>query len=199
MDIEELKNKFLHKSVADVKDVDLALRAAPFLIREVVRLEEELQEAEKRIQHISAQFRKQPPLSKKGKKGEAEWNISLDDKKNRLYVTLMGKFDHRSGKLATNHLNLVLENVRKQFDVVFDITLLSPDVSNRANFHLRKAVYTLNRMGVKSVVRVVDPKVNYTLSILEERNRDVTYRVFTVNCLRDAELTLDNEGRYLKT
>ena len=199
MDIEELKAKFLNKSVADVKDVELALRAAPFLIREVVRLEEELNEAEKRIQHISAQFRKQPPLSKKGKKGEAEWDIELKDKKNRLYVTLVGKFDHRSGKLATNHLNLVLENVRKHFDVIFDITQLSPDVSNRANFHLRKAVYTLNRMGAKSVVRVVDPNVNYSLSILEERNRDFNYRVFTVNCLRDAELTLDNEGRYLKT
>ncbi|MBU0991779.1 MAG: hypothetical protein KJ737_04715 [Proteobacteria bacterium] len=197
MNIEELKAKFLQKSVADIKDVDLALRAAPFLIREVVRLEEELKEAEERIKHLNSQFRKQPLTSKKGKKGEAEWDIRLDEKKNRLYFILSGKFDHRSGKSATNHLSMVLESIRKDFDVIIDITNLSPDVSNRVHFHLRKAMYNLQQMGVKSVVRVVDPKAN-PLSVFEERGKDITFKSFTANSLRDADLTLDNEGKFLK-
>lgn len=198
MNIEQLKAKFLQKSVADVKDVDLALRATPFLIREVVRLEEELKEAEERIQHLNSQFRKQPPTSKKGKKGEAEWDIRLDEKKNRLYFVLSGKFDHRSGKTATNNLNLVLESIRKDFDVIIDISNLDQDVSNRVHFHLRKAMYNLQQMGVKSVVKVVNPKTTPSISAFEERGKDITFKSFTANSMRDAELTLDNEGKFLK-
>ena len=199
MNIEELKAKFLQKSVADIKDVDIALRAAPFLIREVVRLEAELKEAEERIKHISSQFKKQPPTTKKGKKGNAEWEIKLDEKKNRVYVTLSGQFDHRSGKAATNQLNMVVENIRKNFDVVIDITQLTPDVGSRVNFHLRKALYILQQMGVKSVVTVTDTKSDQSvISIFSDRGKEPAFKSFTSGSLRDADLSLDNEGKFLK-
>ena len=113
MDIEEIKSRFLNKSVADVKDVDLALKAAPFLIRELVKLQEELALAEERIAYLSSKFKKQPPSNKSGKRGDAEWDIRLDEKRNRLYIVMNGIFDHRSGKSATQNINQVLENARK--------------------------------------------------------------------------------------
>lgn len=199
MNIEELKAKFLQKSVADVKDIDVALRATPFLIREVVRLEAELKEAEERIKHLSSQSRKQPPTSRKGKKGDAEWEVTLDEKKNRVYFIMSGQFDHRSGKAATNQLNMVLENIRKNFDVVIDISHLSPDVSNRVNFHLRKAMYILQQMGVKSIVTVVDSKANQSApSVFSERGKEATFKSSTAGSIRDADLALDNEGKFLK-
>lgn len=52
LDIELLKNKFRHKAEADVKDINLAIKAAPFLVKEVIRLEEELELKEKMIERL---------------------------------------------------------------------------------------------------------------------------------------------------
>ena len=61
MDLNEIKEKFRHKTRADLQDVDLALRAVPVLVREIERLEKLLNESEKKYNHLSDLFGKKRP------------------------------------------------------------------------------------------------------------------------------------------
>lgn len=199
MDIDEIKSRFLNKSVADVKDVDLALRAAPFLIRELVKLQEDLALAEERIEHLSSKFKKQPPKNKSGQKGDAKWDVRLDEKKNRLYVIMEGVFDHRSGKTATHNINSVLENARKDFDAIMDFSKLTADINNRVGFHFRKALYNIQQLGAKSVINISNPRFSKLSLIFNEMTKDGKLLLKTAKNLKDADLALDNEGKFLKT
>lgn len=53
MDLQELKDRFRHKTKADLSDLDIALQAVPFLVRKVEALEAELSNYEKRVEHLA--------------------------------------------------------------------------------------------------------------------------------------------------
>ena len=110
MNLQELKDKFRHKTKADLSDIDTALQAVPFLVRKIEELETELAECEKRFQHLASQRIKQRSLSSKGKKDGVEWEADLDEKKNRLVMRFSGEMSPRIAKFASNSLSPVLSN-----------------------------------------------------------------------------------------
>ena len=82
---------------------------------------------------------------------------------------------------------------------MIDITQLAPDVSNRVSFHLRKAMYVFQQLFVKSVVVVADAKTDPSvIAIFSDRGKESTFRFLSTHSVRDAELALDNEGKFLK-
>ena len=198
MDLDALKAKFRHKTSVDLKDIDIALNAVPFLVREVERLEGELAERNKRIAHMQSQLKRRIPLSKVGKKGAAEWEARVDEDANRLYIRLAGGFDYASAKAASNAILQVLPNIRKGFDVINDISGLGPEFPPKALFHLRKVMYNLKKMGAARVVRIV-PQGQALIRLFDQAAQGAGFQVHTAASLAEAEALLDRSSRFLKT
>jgi hypothetical protein len=198
MDLNLLKEKFRHKRKVELSDLDLALTAVPFLVREVERLEAELENNKSRIAHLSSLLNKRPPTSRKGKRGEGMWEARIDEDKNRLYMSLSGFFDYQSAKEASNIIISMLTSLRENGDAVNDLRELK-GFDQRAVFHIRKVIYTLDYVGVKRVVRIMkdDPQM---LSQLDHiYSSEAGYQLSVAKSVEDAEAILDRSRQFLKT
>ena len=197
MELNLLKEKFRHKQKAELSDIDLALTAVPFLVREVERLEAELESHKSRITHLSNMLNKRPPTSKKGKKGQGAWEAYVDEDKNRLFMTLSGIFDYQSAKEASNAIISVLANLRENADAIHDLRGLK-GVDQRAVFHFRKVIYTLDYVGVKRVVRVMSDAPQLIPHLKKIYANEADYQMSAAISLEDAEAILDRSRQFLK-
>ncbi len=200
MDLKKIKEKFKHKVKADIKDLDFVLDAAPFLVREVERLEIELKESEKRLSHLSELLKRRPPLEKTGKKGDAAWKMYVNEKTNRLYIELLGKFEYRSAKLASNNIIAVLPNLRNDFDVINNIGNINPSYNKKLLFHLKKIMFSLKEIGVRRVISITSPDTPKEISrIFENPSGSENFIASSANSVSEAEGMLDNIAKFLKT
>lgn len=197
MDLQELKNKFRHKTKADLSDIDLALNAAPFLVRTVEALESQLLECEKRIKHLEQQVNKQRPSSYKGSKNGLEWHANLDDKKNRLLLVFSGSINHRTAKLATNSIHQVFLNMRNGCNVIIDISNLT-GFSNRVMFHFRKVLYSLDMMGAEKVIYILPSDETDVANVFRNTSDNFGYQVFTAASIEEAESIIEKSSVFLK-
>ena len=197
MDLQELKDKFRHKTKADLSDIDTALQAVPFLIRKIEELETELAECEKRFLHLSSQRIKQRSLSSKGKKNGVEWDVNLDEKKNQLFMQFSGKMDSRIAKYVTNSLSPVLTNIRDGCNVVNDVSTLS-GVNGRVMFHFRKILYTLDMMGVERVIHIPPSGETPILNAFRSASDSLGYQVITAHSIEEAKSILEKSIKFLK-
>jgi hypothetical protein len=197
MDLQELKEKFRHKTKADLSDLDLALRAVPFLVRKLESLEDELSECDKRVKHFEQQLNKRRPSSYKGKKDGAEWFADLDDKKNILRLSFSGTINHRTAKLASNMVNPIFANIRKGCNVIFDVSTLT-GFSNRVMFHFRKILYTLDVMGVERVIQVLPPDDTAVSGAFRAASEPLGFQVFSATSMAEAESVIEKSASFLK-
>jgi hypothetical protein len=197
MDLNELKKRFKHKTKADLKDIDIALQAVPFLVRKLEELETELSKSEERIFHLTSQMKKRPPLSKKGKKGNSEWEVHVDEKKNRLNLKFKGEFDYKVMKLASNNIMPILPNIRKGCDVINDIGQLS-GLNNRVKFHFKKIMYTLEILGVGRVIYILQESSESLENMLKDLSQHAGYQVYTVKSFQEADDILEKSTKFLK-
>ena len=191
--IDELKKKYKKKSRANILDLEKLQVMVPVLLREICRLEEEV---ERYKACVVALEKKRPPDERKGNSGKASWDVSYDMKANRLVIRLSGVFDYKSAKMASNAVISVLANVEKEFDLINDISGIESITDMRTLFHLRKARYLIVQAGVRRIVRVDREKQSVVSSIFNKHFQ--TGDVIIVKSLEDAEAALDNEGKYLK-
>lgn len=202
MDLEELKERFRSKAVADLKDIDTALKATPYLVRQVMRLEEELDAAEARIAHLSGMLRRRPPTRREGQKNKAAWWMEVDEKRNRLFVSLKGTLDKAAAKLVVNSLLAIVPNLREGFAVITDIRELDyAGIDARIRFYFRKAHYTFANLKVSHVVRVVgeEKKVpNFLFEDPQDMGKTGVPKIHMVRSPKEAALLLDTLGRHLK-
>ncbi|TWI71657.1 hypothetical protein LZ24_01930 [Desulfobotulus alkaliphilus] len=202
MDLQELKEKFQSKAVADLKDINLVLKATPFLVREVIRLEESLAESERRVQHLAGMLRRSPPTHRTGKKDLAAWKIWLDERKNRLYIQLFGKVEKNSGKLISNAILSVMENLHPGFTVVVDLRKMISDLDSRARFYFRKTAYAFTQMQADPIVRVMEDSQSMRF-LFEDMAKcpgpQSDADVHRVKTLEEADRLLDNLGRHLRS
>ena len=199
MDLEALKEKFRNKAAVDIKDVNIAMRAVPFLVREVCRLEAELAEAEKRIAFLTPKVARNLPVEKSGSRGSVKWETRVDEKRNILYISLAGRFDYRSAKAATSHIMQVSQNLRQGFGFVADLNELDPNYDRKFIFHLRKVVYNLSLIGIGKVVCLLPPAVANMKAVFQEKSGSGGYHVFTAQTIHEAEEILRNAGKFLQT
>ncbi len=192
-DIEELKKKYGKKPRASIVDLDRLQIMVPVLLREICRLEDEVERYKVCVRALE---KKRPPDERKGTSGRASWSVSYDMKTNRLLIRLSGVFDSKSAKMASNAVISVLENVDKDFDVINDISGIESLTDMRTLFHLRKARYLLTQAGVRRIVRIDKEKESVISSIFRKHFQDGNV-IFARN-LEDAEAALANEGKYLK-
>ncbi len=193
-DIEDLKKKFKKKTRANVVDIDQLQVMVPVLVREICRLEEDI---EKYRNYIKALEKKRPPDKRHGSCGKAEWSVTYDMKKNRLLIKLMGIFDIKAAKMASNAVISVLENVEKDFDVINDITELETITDMRTIFHLRKVRFLIVQAGVNRTVRIDKEKESLVTSILKKHFQH-GQEIMVVKTMEDAEAALENDGKYLQ-
>lgn len=197
MDLQELKDKFRHKTKADISDIDLALKAVPFLVRTVEALESQLSEYEKRVNHLEQQVNKQRPFSYKGRKNGLEWHANLDDKKNRLLIVFSGSINHRTAKLATNSIHPVFLNMRKGCNAIIDVSALN-GFTNRVMFHFRKVLYTLDMMGAEKVIYILPPGETDVANVFRNTSDDFGYQIFTAASIEEAESIIEKSSHFLK-
>lgn len=193
--IDELKEKYLKKTQVSLTDLPQLQTMVPVLIREICRLEKELEEAQRYIETLES---KRPPTTRKGASGKAEWTAAYDMKKNRLRITLKGVFDSKAAKLASNAIITVLEHSVKGFDLINDIRELETIADMRTVFHLKKTWFHLVQTGVHRTVRVVGPKET-PATILFAKYFKQGPNIMVVQTVEDAEKALENEGKFLTT
>lgn len=197
MNFQELKDKFGHKTKADLADIDLALQAAPFLVRKVEALEAELTDFRKRIKHFEQRLNKSRPFSYKGNKNGVKWRADLDDDNNLLSILFSGSIDHHTAKFATNNILPIISNLRKGCDLIIDFSGLS-GFSKRIMFHFRKILYTLNVAGAEKVVYIFPPDETNIDNVFRKTSESIGYQVFTASSTEDAVSLLKRSGQHLK-
>ena len=197
MDLQELKNKFRHKTKADISDIDVALQAVPFLVRKIESLEAELSESEKRIDHLEQRLKKRRPSSFKGSKNGMNWLANLDDKKNLLLMVFSGETNHRTAKLASNSIHPVFSNMRKGCNVIIDISSLN-GFTSRVIFHFRKILYTLDMMGAEKVIYILPPGERDIANAFRNASESLGYQTFTATSTEEAESILEKSAHFLK-
>ncbi|MBF0118155.1 MAG: hypothetical protein HQK79_04915 [Desulfobacterales bacterium] len=199
MDLEEIKKKFRNKSRADVTELDMVLKALPFLVREIERLESELKNRDDQLAHLSLQVKQRPPLNIKGKKGEAKWESWIDEEKNRLYIKFSGKFDYNSAKSASNNILFIISNIRGDFDLVVDLSKMSSEYSKKVLFHINKVMYTLNKIGIKRIIRVLSSESVQMPGFFDDKSKIGEFKLFTASSIQEADSTIDNlSSKFLK-
>jgi hypothetical protein len=199
MDLEDLKNRFKSKMRADLKDIDIVLRATPFLCREICRVEEELAIAEKRIAFLTEQLnRKMPPMEKEGEREGCRWKAEIDAKHNMLVSFLSGEFDYRTAKIATNQILETIPHLQYDCNVVFDISGISSGSDKKLIFHLRKVVYQIRQIGIKRMALVTDPAMPAIGFVFEEYSEKDGYKVHKASSVEEAKNAILNVDRFLK-
>lgn len=198
MDLNTLKKQFRHKQKADISDIDTALRAVPFLIREIERLENELAQYKSRITLLSAQLNKRFPLSKKGKKGQGEWEVRIDAEKNRLYMHLSGFFDYQAAKVASNTIVSMLSALQENADAINDLSKLE-GFDKKAVFHIRKVMYTLEYVGIRRVVRILGDNAEMAAIFNNLYSTEAQYQLAAARNVAEADAILDQSLKFLKT
>ncbi len=197
MDLQELKNKFRHKTKADIADIDLALQAVPFLVRTVEALESELSDCEKRLEHLEQLLNKRRPSSYKGSKDGLTWHADLDDKNNRLHLSFSGTIHQRTAKIASNNIFPIFYGMRKECNVILDVSHLS-GFNNRVMFHFRKVLYTLDVMGTERVIFILPSDDTTILNSFRNASDNVGYQVFTAASTEEADAILEKGSHFLK-
>ncbi len=199
MELNELKNKFRHRSSVDIKDVEIAMKAVPFLVREIEKMEDKIADYEKRLDHLSGLLkRKRPPLEKTGQKNNTRWEVRIDEDENRLYFHLAGELDYNAVKLASNGIITVLSNLREGYDVINDFTELQGPFKKRVIFHLRKLVYNFSQTGIANLVCIKTTDIKPITDIFQSGAKAEGFQAFEVSSLEEAKSTLQNVGRFLK-
>ncbi len=195
---EELISKYKSKSVVGVEEVQIALAATPFLCREILKVENEVIDLKKRINHLKGQLKKTPPGKREGKRGNAKWLTEVNEDRNLLKNDFAGVFDTVSTKLATNSILTVFANIRSGFDTIFDFTKLDKIFTRRVIFHMKKVMYNFKQVGIGRIILVVNKETKPLKAIFEER--DMEYILYTVESMEEAEAILETDARgFLKT
>lgn len=195
LDIEDLKKRFQKRTRASIVDIDQLQLMVPMLIREISRLEEEVERYKAYIQTLE---KKRPPDHRKGSSGKGEWTVDYDMKLNRMTIKLCGVFDFKSAKMASNAVISVLENVEKDFDLINDIRDLEAITDMRTLFHLRKVKYLIEQAGVRRTVRIDKEKETLISTIFKKHFQDRPGLIIA-KTMEEAEAALENDGKYLQT
>ncbi|MDM8537879.1 hypothetical protein QUF70_14065 [Desulfobacterales bacterium HSG17] len=167
MNLDEIKKKFRHRTALDIKDLNVALEAAPMLVRELDELEKELAQVKGQLAHLEGLFKKKPPTSYSGRKGKAEWEASFKEKENALYLRLTGVYDYKSAKSASNQVIRILPNLRPNFDLVLDVYHYKATPDPKVLFHLRKIKYHFEKSGINRTIIVMDNQSICPLPLFE--------------------------------
>ncbi|MGE4519517.1 MAG: hypothetical protein AB7E04_08430 [Desulfobacteraceae bacterium] len=200
LDLELLKSKFRHKAEADVKDINLAIKAAPFLVKEVIRLEEELDVKKKMIEKLKKRIKRQPPLVQKGEKDKFSWVIKISEETNTILFQFNGTPNKSGAKICSNAVINMTENLEPGFSVISDLRKFDSNAMNqRMLFYFRKVHYLFLRMNVKYIIRVVPEEYKNVEDFMEltaEQKKHL--KMFTVTSVEEARNIIKNLGRHLR-
>jgi len=195
VDIGQLKEAYLKKTRANIIDIGDMQIIIPVLLREIDMLERKLEASEESRARLEA---KRPPLERKGKNGNAEWEVRYDTATNRLYIKLGGIFDSKSAKTVSNHIVTLISYTAKDFDVINDVKNLDAISDLRVLFYLKKVRYHLKQSGVKKVVRIIDKENKVIAKLFGNTGAELTEDVLIVESLEEATKILDSQPIALK-
>lgn len=142
------------------------------LVQRIEALEKELEEYKQWNEHLQSKVKKRT-LEKRGKKGKSAWEVKLDEKSNRMYLELSGRFTYPNARTATMHIMAVLSNSRRGFDIITDISNLYPSLEKRAIFHVKKMLYNMRYMGLKRAVLIGNPNAPQVSEAFENQVKSV--------------------------
>lgn len=201
MDLEELK-KFRHRAELDVKDINLALKAVPFLVKEVIRLEEELALRTDLIERLKKKIKRQPPTIQKGQKDKFQWALKIDEDANMIFIQFSGVPNKIGAKMCSNTIVAMSSNLEKGFSVISDFRKISGDhLTKRIMFYFRKIHYLFVNKEVSHIIRVVpDKESEYAKTFPELPVPGGGHiKVFTVTSIEEGKKILKNVRRHLKS
>ncbi len=201
MDLEELKKKFRHKSEVDVKDINIALKAVPFLVKEVLRLEEELDSRDKFIERLKRKIKRQPDMTQKGEKDGLKWVLKADEESNIIIARVTGVPCKTGFKIFTNSIINIAENLGSDFCVVNDfIELEFEKITKRIFFYFRKTYYLFLKMGVKYIIFVV-PHEKKDISVITKSkfSKNNGKNIFIATSMDEAKNIIKNAGKHIRS
>lgn len=199
MDLEQLKKDFSHKAEVDVKDIDVAIKAVPFLVKEVIKLEEELKAKNSLIEKLKKKVKKEPPKVLTGQRKGFAWLIKVDEESNILLFQFSGIADKGGAKICSNAIINMLDHLEPGFSVISDFRKLETSaISPRIIFYFRKVHYLFSRMNAKFVIRVVKDAKDEDPGFIDIPASGKELKVFTVTSIEEGKNIVKNLGRHLR-
>ena len=202
MNLEELKKKFRHRAEIDVKDISIAIKAVPFLVKEVIRLEEQVAHRDRIIEKLGKKVRSQPLLETRSQKDQFSWHIKIYEDLNVIAITFAGEPNPAGARMCSNAIMHMSKNLDPGFSLISDFTKLNSDaVSKRILFYFKKVQYFFWKMEVQFVVSIVEDEKNKNISSfldLPVRSKNKNFKILKVKSVKEGLNVIHNMGKYIK-
>jgi hypothetical protein len=117
------------------------------------------------------------------------YTVTADTAKNRLYVRLVGFFDYKEMKEATDKTIVETAKLKPDFDVITDLSEFKPVGQETLNEVARGQAH-LNKAGKRYAIRV-EGKAKLTSLQFSRMGKNTDYMPDIVGSLEEAEKLLD--------
>lgn len=92
--------------------------------------------------------------------------FNIDQMRNRLHITLSGKFDERQAEKLSAELMMRIHELSEGFHILCDLTGLEK-FDRSARKHYRNFMDLCRKSGVRKVIRIIpDPRNNFGLTVM---------------------------------
>jgi hypothetical protein len=201
LDLEQLKTKFRHKHEVDVKDINIAIKAVPFLVKEIIKLEEDIESRDRTITRLKKKIKRQPPSVQKGQKDKFSWVLKADEDSNTLFIQFTGIPNKSGAKICSNAVINLSENLETDFSVISDLRKLETEyITTRMLFYFRKVHYLFLRMKVKYIIRVVSEEQKEIKDFIDipDVAKEEKMKIFSVTSIEEGKNIIKNMGKHLR-
>jgi len=198
LNLDLLKEKFRKKSSVGLEDVDLAMKAVPFLIRVIDDLEVGLIKSRAKIENLQNRLNINPVMSLQGSKWKSNWSVQYEDNHNVLLIHLKGKFNYKTARKAANDILAVSGNIQDRFSVITDMYDVDPNISMKTFFHFKKASFNMKSHGLDRVVRIINPDHTYLMKLFSSKSVFSSSKTYLARDVDEARKILQEENKHLQ-
>lgn len=120
----------------------------------------------------------------------AKYEVRADTAKNRLYIILDGFFNDEEFKVAVDLIIERAKTLKKDFDVINDITTFKP-ASQTSLGEMKRAQVFIKENGARRVIRVMD-QASISSMQLARTGKEAGYDADVAASIAEAEKMLGN-------
>lgn len=123
----------------------------------------------------------------------AEWNVDVDERKNRLYIDLSGQFTAEEAEQSTAAVKEAVEQMDPDFEVITDLDGFVPGAQDAVET-IEEGKRAVRAAGAAAAVRVVPDSASATGQMHFERvgSDEEEYAVAMAESVEQAEKLLDS-------
>ena len=122
------------------------------------------------------------------------WSVSLDESKNRLYLTLAGHIDESGAAAAADATIEGAKRLEEGFDLITDLSDFQPS-DPEAMKHIERGKKGIAKHGVSAVVRVMAESTTGQMQFDRAGEDEESYQLAMADSQEKAEKLLDERRK----